>query len=90
MEIDKQAVGNRIRQIRQELKLSMEKFGKLIGDLPRSTVNNWERGINLPKTETLHQIAEVGHVTNEYLLYGDQENQYILEMQVSLILRLKD
>ena len=80
MEIDKQAVGNRIRQIRQELKLSMEKFGKLIGDLPRSTVNNWERGINLPKTETLHQIAEVGHVTNEYLLYGDQENQYILEM----------
>ncbi|MCZ1546692.1 transcriptional regulator, partial [Enterococcus faecium] len=34
MEIDKQAVGNRIRQIRQELKLSMEKFGKLIGDLP--------------------------------------------------------
>ncbi len=80
MEIDKQAVGNRIRQIRQELKLSMEKFGKLIGDLPRSTVNNWERGINLPKTETLHQIAEIGHVTNEYLLYGDQENQYILEM----------
>ncbi|MGC3599010.1 helix-turn-helix domain-containing protein, partial [Enterococcus faecium] len=45
-----------------------------------STVNNWERGINLPKTETLHQIAEIGHVTNEYLLYGDQENQYILEM----------
>ncbi len=43
MEIDKQAVGNRIRQIRQELKLSMEKFGKLIGDLPRSIVNNWER-----------------------------------------------
>lgn len=80
MEIDKQAVGNRIRQIRQELKLSMEKFGKLIGDLPRSTVNNWERGINLPKTETLHQIAEIGHVTNEYLLYGTQENQYILEM----------
>lgn len=32
------------------------------------------------KTETLHQIAEIGHVTNEYLLYGDQENQYILEM----------
>lgn len=80
MEIDKQEVGNRIRSIRQDLNLSMEKFGKLIGDLPRSTVNNWERGINLPKTETLHQIAEIGHVTNEYLLYGDQENQYILEM----------
>ena len=70
MEIDKQAVGNRIWEIRQELKLSMEKFGKLISDLPRSTVNNWERGINLLKTEILHQIAEVGHVTNEYLLRG--------------------
>jgi hypothetical protein len=58
----------------------MEKSNKLIGNLPRSTVNNWERGINLTKTESLHRIAEVGPVTNEYLLYGAQENQDILEI----------
>lgn len=73
-------VGQRIRQIRKKLNLSMDKFGQLIDGLPRSTVNNWERGINLPKTESINRIAEIGHVTNEYLLYGDQENKYILNM----------
>lgn len=53
MEINKKEVGERIRAVRQAMHLSMEKFGKLLGDLPRSTVNNWERGINLPKLETL-------------------------------------
>lgn len=80
MEINKKEVGKRIRELRISMDLSMEKFGKLIGDLPRSTVNNWERGINLPKQETLNRIAEVGNTTNEYLLYGDQENQYILDL----------
>lgn len=80
MEIDKVEVGQRIRKIRKSLNLSMEKFGQLIDGLPRSTVNNWERGINLPKPESINRIAEIGHVTNEYLLYGDQENQYILNM----------
>ncbi|MBF2483838.1 helix-turn-helix domain-containing protein [Listeria welshimeri] len=80
MEVDKKEVGQRIRTIRNSLNLSMEKFGQLIGDLPRSTVNNWERGINLPKKETRERIAEVGHTTDEYLLYGDDENQYILDL----------
>lgn len=80
MEINKVAVGQRIKEIRTDLGLSMAKFGELLGDMPRSSVNNWERGINLPKNETLAKIAEVGKTTNEYLLYGDQENQYILEL----------
>lgn len=80
MEINKKEVGQRIRNLRNSMDLSMDKFGKLIGDLPRSTVNNWERGINLPKQDTLNRIAEVGNTTNEYLLYGDQENQYILDL----------
>lgn len=80
MEVDKKEVGQRIRSIRNSLNLSMEKFGQLIGDLPRSTVNNWERGMNLPKKETRERIAEVGHTTDEYLLYGDDENQYILDL----------
>jgi transcriptional regulator with XRE-family HTH domain len=80
MEINKVAVGQRIKEIRTDLGLSMAKFGELLGDMPRSSVNNWERGINLPKNETLAKIAEVGNTTNEYLLYGDQENQYIMEL----------
>lgn len=80
MEISKKEVGARIKKIRQMLNLSMEKFGDLLGDIPRSTVNNWERGINLPRPETLNRIAEVGDSTNEYILYGEKENQYILDL----------
>lgn len=49
MEVNKKEVGQRIKEIRQMLGLSMDKFGKLLGDLPRSTVNNWGRGVNLLK-----------------------------------------
>lgn len=80
MEVNKQEAGERIKKVRQMLNLSMDKFGKLLGGLPRSTVNNWERGINLPKLETLNRIAEVGHVTNEYILYGNQEDEYIANL----------
>mgnify|MGYP001099154269 FL=1 len=60
MEINKKEVGQRIRDLRSSMGLNMEKLGKLIDDLPRSTVNNWERGINLPKQEILIRIAEIG------------------------------
>lgn len=80
MEVNKQEAGQRIKEVRQMLNLSMDKFGKLLGGLPRSTVNNWERGINLPKLETLNRIAEVGNVTNEYILYGNQEDEYIANL----------
>lgn len=77
MEIHKKEVGQMIRNLRNSMGLSMEKFGKLIDDLPRSAVNNWEKGINLPKQEILIRIAEIGDTTKEYLLY---ENQYILDL----------
>lgn len=59
--------------------ISMEKFGKSIDNLSRSTVNNWERWINLPKQKTVIWNEEIGDTTNEYVLYGDQESQYILD-----------
>lgn len=80
MNIDKKAVGKRIKDIRLSLGLSMAKFGVLLGDVPRSSVNNWERSVYLPRTETLSKIAEVGNTTNEYLLYGDQEDEYIRDL----------
>lgn len=42
-EVDKQSVGMRIKQVRELQGLSMEAFGKLVSDSPRSTVNNWEK-----------------------------------------------
>ncbi|TYV82340.1 helix-turn-helix transcriptional regulator [Listeria monocytogenes] len=66
-------VGKMIRQIRTDLGCSMAQFGELISDSPKTTVNNWERGINLPKDDKLKKIALLGKISIEELLYGSPE-----------------
>lgn len=80
MNVDKKAVGKRIKDVRLSLGLSMAKFGVLLGGIPRSSVNNWEHSVYLPGAEALNKIAEAGNTTNEYLLYGDHADEYILEL----------
>lgn len=64
-------VGKRIRNIRQQLGLSMEGFAARIDDKAKSgTVSNWETGKNLPNNERLKRISELGNVSLSYLLEG--------------------
>lgn len=67
-------VGKRIKKIRTDLGYSMAQFGELVSGSPKTTVNNWERGINLPKEDKLRKIAILGKTTTEELLYGTPEN----------------
>ena len=73
MKPDAIEVGIRIKKIRTDLGYSMSQFGELISDSPKTTVNNWERGINLPKEDKLKKIALLGKVTTNELLYGTSE-----------------
>jgi transcriptional regulator with XRE-family HTH domain len=73
MKIDLQAAGQRIRQIRKQHKYSMAAMAKLVGTSSASTVNNWEKGNNLPNKERLEKIAILGNTTVEWLIYGDFE-----------------
>lgn len=73
MKPDAVEVGKRIREIRTDLGYSMSQFGKLVSDSPKTTVNNWERGINLPKGDKLNRIALLGKTTTNELLYGAPE-----------------
>ncbi|OLQ23992.1 transcriptional regulator [Listeria seeligeri] len=66
-------VGRRIKEIRTNLGYSMSQFGELISNSPKTTVNNWERGINLPKEDKLKKIALLGKTTTNELLYGSPE-----------------
>lgn len=66
-------VGRRIKEIRTNLGYSMSQFGELISNSPKTTVNNWERGINLPKEGKLKKIALLGKTTTNELLYGSPE-----------------
>lgn len=78
--IDKKAVGKRIKRIRTEKfekKMTLEDFGNLISPpAGRALVSHWERGINLPNTDRLKQIALLGNVSTDYLLFGKEKNGY--------------
>lgn len=78
--VEMSGTGERIKNIRLELGLTMEAFGKLL-DTNKSAVNNWEKGYNQPNKERLKKIAELGGISVVELLGGDvgmNENQKIV------------
>jgi len=70
------SVGSRIKSIRKEKGLTMEEFGKLIGDVEKSSINNWEKGQNLPNRKRTKRIAELGGISVDELL-GSNLNKII-------------
>ncbi|MDA9470948.1 helix-turn-helix domain-containing protein [Enterococcus sp. 5H] len=87
MEIDLIEAGKRISQIRKKHKYSMASFATLIGNSSASTVNNWEKGNNLPKQERLKKIAILGNTTADWIRYGDFDT-YVQQLLVSATLPL--
>lgn len=79
MDIDKIAVGKRIRDIRINYrvdgknKTTLEDFAKLV-DSDKSNVSRWERGKNIPNEITLRKIADLGSLSVDELLYGREED----------------
>lgn len=76
MSVNKIDLGNRIRMIRQSLGKTMAEFGRLVdADKPASDsiVSRWERGISVPNSNRLKNIAKIGNVTTEYLINGKQD-----------------
>lgn len=69
LEIDPNAVGVRIREIRKGLGLSMSAFADRINHLEHDnkaksgTVSNWENGKNLPNNKRLKMIADMGGIS---------------------------
>jgi transcriptional regulator with XRE-family HTH domain len=77
LEIDLHASGKRIKSIRTKHKYSMALFAKLVGNSSASTVNNWEKGNNLPKQERLEKLAILGNTTVNWIKYGEFEDYVI-------------
>ncbi|MBL1229339.1 helix-turn-helix transcriptional regulator [Enterococcus sp. BWB1-3] len=75
----KKRVGAKIKSIRKQLKLTQPEFGLLVNDnkpIDKKTVYEWEKGIHLPKLERLSEIANLGNITIQELVYGDSK-EYI-------------
>ena len=87
-QIDKKAVGRRIRHIRFCKSLTLEGFGKLFG-ADKSNVSKWELGQSLPNKKRLEIIAKIGNITLNELLYGNHEKD-IEELYEGLIKLPKD
>lgn len=59
-------IGERIKEVRQNLGLTCEEFGKRL-DVAKGTVSNWENNNRKPEVETLLRIADLGNVTIDYI-----------------------
>lgn len=87
MDINAKSVGSRINDIRLSLGLSMEQFGKLF-NTSKGTVNNWEKGRNLPNKENLLKISNLGDTTIEYILHGTMDeyiDNLIIKLQTDML-----
>lgn len=73
MKPNKKEVGLRIKDIRKKLGYSMEEFGEIVSQSPRSSVNSWEKGVSIPRKDKLEKIALLGDTTPQQILYGDFE-----------------
>ena len=71
-EINKKEVGKRIFSIRKNMGLSLQQFGILL-QASRSNVSKWELGKVLPRRERLTDIAKLGKISVNELLYGNIE-----------------
>lgn len=65
-------LGERIRTLRKERKLTQGQVGKAVG-VSDVTVGYWERDLNEPGGKSLTSLARYFGVTEEYLLYGKEE-----------------
>jgi transcriptional regulator with XRE-family HTH domain len=63
-------IADRMGEVRKQLNLNQEEFGKLLG-VRKSTISRYESG-TIPGAENLRKIAEIGNTTIKWLLRGDQ------------------
>lgn len=64
-------LGQRIKDIRAGLKMNQKSFSKKIGATV-SALSNWENGRNKPNDIMLREIAQLGNVSVNYLLNGEE------------------
>ncbi|WP_404387564.1 helix-turn-helix domain-containing protein [Ligilactobacillus animalis] len=60
-------IGNKIRDLRKEKKLSQSELGKLIG-VSQTTVTAWETGRAEPASTYIKKLADFFNVSADYLL----------------------
>jgi transcriptional regulator with XRE-family HTH domain len=68
--MDAKQVGERIKSLRQERKMSQQEFADAI-DVASSTVSMYENGERIPRDQIKLAIANLFGVTVDYLFFGN-------------------
>lgn len=71
-------VGDRIRDLREKMGLSREKFAEKL-DSKKSTVQSWESGLGTPSLEKIAAIAKLCNVSTDYIIGLDDEEKISLK-----------
>ena len=80
------SVGTRIKERREELKLSRNIVCERLGGVALSTLQLWEQNAREPQVSALIKLAEILDTTTDYLLHGteDQKRTLITHEQAGL------
>lgn len=73
-DVDKDAVGVRIKELRISLGMTQREFAAFVGLDTDQTVSRYENGVTAPGAEVLTQIENKTGTSARYILYGEGEN----------------
>ena len=83
-------LGPRIRQLREQHKMSQEQLGRLI-DRSKSVISSYENNIKIPPLDILRQVAVIFNVSLDYLVGIDKTEMVSVEglsQQQKLLLQM--
>lgn len=84
-------IADRIRQLREANNMTQTQLAKKLS-ITRSSVNAWEMGISTPSTTFIVELAQLFHVSTDYLLGLTINNQLdvsdLSEKEIMLIYNL--
>lgn len=60
-------IAERIRYLREQKSMTQTELARQFG-ITRSSVNAWEMGISVPSTQYIVELANLFHVSTDYLL----------------------
>ena len=67
--VDKEGIGERVKRVRNDSRLTQEIFGRKIG-YSKKQVYYVEKGHSIPSSEFLHKIEHVFNIRYDWLLKG--------------------
>ena len=84
--MDKKKIGNFIKELRKEKKLSQEDLADLFLDVniivSSKAISDWENGKTIPEIEKIRELANIFEITIDELLDGERISQIDLKKRI--------